>query len=108
MKKDFNKPFLTLKGEPCKVQGVDENGNEVMKPQLISDELGALFFSATGSDKLPLSGEEKLRLAKIAQQMATHPSEVDVTSEDITLIKRILEPTCSAGAYLQVYNILEG
>lgn len=108
MKKNFNVPFLTLKGEPCMVQGKDENGNEVEKPQLISEELGALFFSATGSNELPLSGDDKLRLAKVAQQMATHPDEVDVTSEDISLMKRVLERGCSAGAYLQIYNILEG
>lgn len=108
MKKNLVVPFKSWKGEPVMVKAQDENGSEVLKPQLISDELGALFFNVSGSDKVQVSGEEKLRLYRLATAIGKNPTEVDMTAEDIVLIKRILEPACSAGAYGQIVEILEG
>lgn len=108
MKKNLNIPFKSWKGEPIMLKAQDESGNEVLKPQLVSDELGALFFNVSGSDKIQVSGDEKLRLYRLATNIAQSPSEVDMSAEDIVLIKRILEPTCSAGAFGQIIEILEG
>lgn len=108
MKKNLNVPFKNWKGEPVKMQAQDESGNMVMKDQLISDELGALFFQVTGSDTLQVSADEKLRLYRIACKIADNPSEVELVSEDIVLMKHILKKGCSAGAYGQIYDILEG
>lgn len=108
MKKNLEIPFKNWRGEPIYVKASGENGDEVLKPQLVSDELGALFFNVSGSDKIQVSGDEKLRLYRLACQIAKTPNEVDMSAEDIVLIKRLLEPTCSAGAYGQLVEILEG
>ena len=108
MKKNLNVPFVNWKGETVTVKSQDENGNVVEKAQMVGEELGALCFNVFGNENLRVSGEEKLQLYRIATAIGKDPANVEMSAEDIVLLKRILEPALSAGAYGQVVGLLEG
>ncbi|SEF47779.1 hypothetical protein SAMN05216354_0601 [Xylanibacter ruminicola] len=79
-------------------------GKEVRKPALISEQVGqALWQHATAGD----TPEEKYRAFQIAQRIAENPEAVELSNEDIVLIKKIIAPVFAVGYYGQIVDLLE-
>lgn len=104
MKRNLNIPFVDLKGAPVVVK--DEHGNE--RTRMIGDTIAELLFGCPGNDDAPLSGSDKLTLYRIARRIADDASAVELTSEEVVLLKKALEPQFTVGAWGQVYDAIEG
>ena len=102
MKRNLNIPFVSLKGEPVIVK--DEQGNE--RERLIGETIAEMLFGC--SEAVPLSGSDKLTLYRIARRIADDASAVELTSEEVVLLKKVLEPQFTVGAWGQVYDAVEG
>lgn len=79
--------------------------NEKSETQMMSDIIGLHLYTAGG--KKPMSQEDKVRAYKLSLQMQEHPEEVELTSEDMTLIKEVTNEALVAGAYGQIVQVLE-
>ena len=79
--------------------------NEKGEPQMMSDIIGLHLYTAGG--KKPMSQEDKVRAYKLSLQMQEHPEEVELTAEDMTLIKEVTNEALVAGAYGQIVQVLE-
>lgn len=104
MKRNLNIPFVSLKGEPVIVK--DEMGND--SERLIGDTIAEMLFGCSGSEAVPLSGSDKLTLYRIARRITDDASAVELTSEEVVLLKKVLEPQFTVGAWGQVYDAVEG
>lgn len=56
---------------------------------------------------VPLSPDRKYALHKISRKIARHPGEVDITTEEGSLLKEVAAEAYSCGAYGQVVDIIE-
>ena len=79
--------------------------NEKGEIQMMSDIIGLHLYTAGG--KKPMSQEDKVRAYKLSLQMQEHPEEVELTAEDMTLIKEVTNEALVAGAYGQIVQVLE-
>lgn len=79
--------------------------NEKGETQMMSDIIGLHLYTAGG--KKPMSQEDKVRAYKMSLQMQEHPKEVELTAEDMTLIKEVTNEALVAGAYGQIVQVLE-
>lgn len=79
--------------------------NEKGETQMMSDIIGLHLYTA-GSKK-PMSQEDKVRAYKLSLQMQEHPEEVELTAEDMTLIKELTNEALVAGAFGQIVQVLE-
>lgn len=79
--------------------------NEKGETQMMSDIIGLHLYTAGG--KKPMSQEDKVRAYKLSLQMQEHPEEVELTAEDMTLIKEVTNEALVAGAYGQIVQVLE-
>lgn len=80
MKVDFGKVLTTLNGEPIK----DEKEGDVT--------LGLVSVNALlgGKPQETASGQEKLKRFKLAEKISGTKGEVDVTAEDVSLLKDLI------------------
>ena len=108
MKKNFNVPFRNWKGEVIVSPVKNENGDEIYKQQIIGDIVGKVLFEVIDSQSMQLSGEEKLRAYRVACKIGKDAENVELESEDIVLIKKILCPVMAVGGYGQIVDLLEG
>ena len=95
MKVNLNQALLSVEGKP-----MVQNGKEVVVAGLVRQML-----YATGEG---YTNEEKLNAFDIMCRIGQNSSEVELSSNDIVLIKRIIGSAMVAGAYGQVTKILEG
>ena len=100
MKVNFNQPF------------VDCFGNEVINEKTgkgtnIAESLCLVIFNLNGVGGVPLPPDKKYALHKICQKIACSPGEVELTTEEGTLLKEIAAESYSCGAYGQVADIIE-
>lgn len=79
--------------------------NEKGETQMMSLIIGLHLYTAGG--KKPMSQEDKVRAYKLSLQMQEHPEEVELTAEDMTLIKEVTNEALVAGAYGQIVQVLE-
>ncbi len=101
-KMNFKKPFVDCFGNPV------EEVKDGQKVQVeISHSLAKSLFNLVTLSNTPLTPEEKLTAYKISKQMAEHPEEVELTTEDASFLKRVAGQLMSAGAYGQIYDIIE-
>ena len=103
MKRNLNIPFVSLKGNPVIVK--DEQGNE--SERLIGETIAEMLVGCSGSEAVPLSGSDKLTLYRIARRITDDASAVELTSEEVVLLKKVLEPQFTVGAWGQVYDAVE-
>lgn len=97
MKRNFK---VAMKGYDGK-----ELKNEKSETQMMNDIIGLHLYAAGG--KKPMSQEDKVRAYKLSLQMQEHPDEVELTAEDMTLIKEVTNEALVAGAYGQIVQVLE-
>lgn len=97
MKRNLKKELLYFNGEPLK--------DEKKDPVLINDVLGKALFEVSTS--VGLSPEEKYQAFKISQRIAANPEAVELESNDIVLIRKVMAPSFSAGIYGQIVDLLE-
>lgn len=99
MKVNFNKPFRDADGKPViAASGKEEN---------IADRLGISLFNLVQIKGRAATPEEKYQAYCILKKIKDNPEEVEISTEDATLIKDIAAETLSAGAYGQIYDIVE-
>lgn len=80
------------------------DGKEMKKPVMASDQIGEVLWQAANSE---LSPEEKYKAFKIAQRIAANPEAVELSSEEIAMIKKMIAPVFAAGVYGQMVDVLE-
>jgi len=83
----------------------------------IKDESGKPFtlrtaamssLVATLEDEKGLSGEEKLKRFELAMKIKNHPDPIEVTSEDTSLIKKMIARVYTTLIVGQAWQMLEG
>lgn len=99
MKKNFKLPILGYDGNPI----MEKDGNVAS----ICAALGRSLFTSSMSSKVQLTEQEMLSAYRLFMQMREHPDAVEMTTEEATLIKKIAAQSLVAGAYGQVYSIIE-
>ena len=98
MKVNLNKPFSDADGKPVKV-GDQE--------QMICDRLGFTLFNMVDINGKQATPEQKYMAYCILRKIKQNPSEVELSTEEATMLKTIAAETLSAGAYGQIYDIIE-
>lgn len=94
MKVNFNKPLKTFKGEDMK----DEFG----KVQIIKDIVCARLYSS-GDD---MNQDEKFEAYNLMTRINAAEGELDISDKESVLIKKCCDKTLTAGAFGQIFNIL--
>lgn len=108
MTKNMNIPFKDWKGEEVEFAIKNERGEVVMKKQMVGDTIARLLYEMCDSQQMQLSGEEKLQAYRIACRIGKDATKVEMSAEDIVLLKKLLLHVLSIGGYGQVMEILEG
>lgn len=80
-------------------------GNEVEGDSIGMAVAQALFFY--GNDT-PVSREDKYRAYCISQRIISSIDQVEITTEEATLIKEACGNVLTSGGYGQVYKLIEG
>lgn len=114
MKRNFNVTLKGFGGTPITETVKNSDGTETVKEANLASQLGIRLFYA-GSEKpnpqnpsaLILSEEDKMRCYHLSVQLSEHPDEIELTTNDGTLIKRIAADSFVAGIYGQIYDIIE-
>ncbi|WP_044272476.1 hypothetical protein [Bacteroides timonensis] len=93
MKVDLNRVFKDYKG--------------LETENVISDKVAEALYSAGITPEFAIKREYKFRAYKISKSIIDNNGVVELSSEDISLIKEICSNFFTAGAYGQVHEILE-
>lgn len=110
-KKNLKVPFYQFNGQELKVNKVvdgvivkDAEGRPVMETVLVSDQIGQVLWEKSTSTASP---DEKYKAFKIAQRIAANPEEVELSDDDLELIKAIVATVFHPGYFGQVVDLLE-
>lgn len=100
MKLNFDKTFT------------DCFGNEVINEKTgtatnIAESLCMVIFNLNSVGGAPLPPDKKYDLHKISLKIAGDPGNVELTTEEATLLKEVAAEAYSCGAYGQVVDIIE-
>lgn len=103
MKINFKKDFVDCFGNPIeeKIKGNVEHIS-------IDRRLATSLFSLSNVEGRPLNGDEKYMAYSISCRMAQTPESVELTTEEASFLKKVCSELLSAGAYGQVYDLIEG
>ncbi len=85
-------------GQPVIINGKQEN---------IADRLGFALFNLSQIKGRPATAEEKYQSYCLLKKIKDNPEEVEISTEEGTLLKDIAAEILSAGAYGQIYDIIE-
>ena len=94
MKVNFNKPLKTFKGEDMK--------DEFVKVKIIKDIVCARLYSS-GDD---MNQDEKFEAYNLMTRINAAEGELDISDKESVLIKKCCDKTLTAGAFGQIFNIL--
>ena len=94
MKVNFNKPLKTVKGEDMK----DEFG----KVQIIKDIVCARLYSS-GDE---MNEDEKYESYKLMTRINAADGDMDISDKESLLIKKCCNKTLTAGAFGQIFELL--
>lgn len=94
MKVNFNKPLKTFKGNDME----DEFG----KVQTIKDIVCARLYSS-GED---MSEDEKYECYKLMTRISAADGDMDISDKESLLIKKCCNKTLTAGAFGQIFDLL--
>lgn len=114
MKVNFNIPFKNYKGEKMEKEvEVLRNGQKVKEIQsvLISDVLAQNLYTGEGIERTgnaDKDNESKFKAYKLCHRIFSATGPIDLTSEEVLLIKQVSAATLTAGAYGQIVELLEG
>ena len=94
MKVNFNKPLKTFRGEDMK----DEFG----KVQVIKDIVCARLYSS-GDE---MNEDEKYESYKLMTRIKAADGDMDISDKESVLIKKCCNKTLTAGAFGQIFDLL--
>ena len=94
MKVNFNKPLKTFKGEDMK----DEFG----KVQIIKDIVCSWLYSS-GDE---MNEDEKYESYKLMTRINAADGDMDISDKESLLIKKCCNKTLTAGAFGQIFDLL--
>lgn len=97
MRKNLKVALVNYKGELI----TDDKGNN----QLMCDIIGVQLFAAGG--KQSLTSDEKLQAYRLCTRLQVSPEDVELSAEDVTLIKKVVNDSYVAGIYGQIVDWLE-
>jgi hypothetical protein len=98
MKRNFKVVIRNYRGGVM----TDSNG----QPQMMNEVLGLHLFN--GSNNSVKADDESLKRAyNLSVQMHTKPSEVECTTEDLTMIKEVAKASLVPGVYCQIVKLIE-
>lgn len=103
MKVNLNRNLLGFRGQEA-IELV--NGKE--KKKVLRDMVAEALFAAGSNPKKELDMSKKLRAYKMLQQVINNRGVLDIETEDATLLKEICADFFTAGAYGQIYDLIEG
>ena len=107
MKRNFNTTLKTLDGKPIKEQYVDADGKTADRDVTLSTvAVNALL--AGYEDERNLAGDDKVKRFKLAQLINDADGEVEVTAEQVSLLKTLIAKGYTPLVVGQAYEILEG
>lgn len=90
MKVNFNVPFKNYKGQETK--------------EIIADKVSEALY-ALGSE---VGNDRKYSAYKVCKRINESPSEVEISTEEATLVKDVCAEFLVAGGYGQVCDLIEG
>ena len=94
MKVNFNKPLKTFRGEDMK--------DEVGKVQVIKDIVCARLYSS-GDE---MNEDEKYESYKLMTRINAADGDMDISDKESILIKKCCNRTLTAGAFGQIFDLL--
>lgn len=100
MKVNFDRPFVDCFGKEVVNEKTGKGTN-------IAESLCMVIFNLNSMGGVPLPPEKKYDLHKISRKIAACPGEVEISTEEGTLLKEIAAEAYSCGAYGQVADIIE-
>ncbi len=100
MKVNFNKPFVDCFGKEV----INEKTG---RPSNIAESLCMVIFNLNTVSGVPLPSDKKYDLHKISRKIAADPGEVEISTEEGTLLKDVALEAYSCGAYGQIVDIIE-
>ena len=107
MKRNLNVVLKTLKGEPLKEQYVGPD-DKPLERDLTLASVAVTALLASYDDEKNLSGEDKVKRFKLAQQINDADGDVEVTAEQVSLLKSLIAKGYTPLVVGQAYEILEG
>lgn len=108
MKIDFNSPLTGLDGKPLRVPGEDGAPGDVMTLGLMAINvlLSPLIDERTGNAETT-APIEKVRFAKLAQDIFTAKAPIDLPAEDVALLKERIGRAGAPLAVARAWEILD-
>jgi len=103
LKIKLNYVFKTLDGMPLKNQGKDFTFKAACENALLIEQADP----RTGQPKKSIDGTEKMRRYSLALQIHNAKSEVDISIEDVKLLKDLIAEIGSPLIVGQAWNILD-
>lgn len=97
MNRDFSVKMVSLDGK----EELIENGKPLLAKQIVCNALLGSY------EDEKLSGEDKVRRYLLAQKIYNSDSTVEVSSEDISLLKQLVAKLYTPLIVGQVYQLLE-
>lgn len=97
---DLNTPILDEKGAPVKI------GGDSKEDATVKDVVARALFTSFPDEK-GLSGEEKYKRAVLGTKIANSTGKIDLSSEDITLIKKLVGMAFNNLVVLRVWDVLD-
>lgn len=98
MKVNLKKKIVGSDGKPMTVKD---------KEQFICDHVCQVLWQMEDIEGNAATGEQKYRAYKLMQRIAANPTEVEMESEDVTLVKNVALKCFRAGVYGQIVDALE-
>src|SRR5262245_9185528 len=99
MRRNFEQPILDLDDQPIIPTGGD-------KPLMLTTvALNSLL--ATFDDERALTGKEKADRLALALKIRKRPSEVDITAEQLAMVKHLIGKACTTLIVGRAYELLE-
>lgn len=102
MKRNLNQPINDMNGIPI-TEPHAEGARTVTVKKIAVDALLANY-----EDERNLSGEDKVKRFRLAQKIHVAEDEIEITAEEISLIKRLVGKGYAPLAVGQVFDLLEG
>lgn len=93
MKINFNVSFVNHKGQPTK--------------DIIGEKVAEALFSA-GMQNNQINNDDKYKAYKLCRSISEAQGEVEISTEEGTLIKNVCVNYMTAGGYGQLYELIEG
>lgn len=98
MKVNLRKEIVGADGTPMTVKD---------KKQYISDHVCQILWQMEEVEGAAATAEQKYRAYKLMQRIAANPDEVEMESEDVTLVKNVAVKCFRAGVYGQIVDAIE-